>query len=75
MQIEVGPELGRFKNHEDWVNNAPAVYANAYQQAGCRDVITLDSALPRRVCLRGLQFNTARDEFTFPVVIYAIKAE
>ena len=74
MNIEIGEELGRFRSFEDWVNNAQRVYNEAYQEIGCKDVITLDSAEPRRVMHRGLQFQDAKRESTFPVVIYATKA-
>ena len=72
LEIEVGEELGKFESHAQWVNTAPQVYLKAYRKIGNRDVITLDSSTPRRVMLRGLQFNNARDESTFPVVVYAI---
>ena len=74
VEIEIGEELGRFKSHTHWVNHAQLIYQEAYKDIGSRDVITLDSATPRRVVLRGLQFNNARDDCTFPVVIYAIKS-
>lgn len=72
LEIEVGMELGRFNNFPQWVNHAQMVYQEVYKDLGSKDVIALDSATPRRVMLRGLQFNKARDECTFPVVIYAI---
>lgn len=73
IEIEIGEELGRFKSFQDWVNRAETVYGNAYQKIKSRDVITLDSAMPRRVMLRGLQFHQADKDATFPVIIYAIK--
>lgn len=75
VEIEIGEELGRFKNIEDWINRAQTVYTAAYQKIESRDVITLDSASPKRVMLRGLQFNQADKDATFPVVIYAIKGK
>ena len=72
VEIELGEELGRFKSHAEWVNHARHTYRRAYEKIGSKDVITLDSAFPRRVMLRGLQFNIAHKEFTFPAVIYAI---
>ena len=75
VEIEIGEELGRFKNIEDWINRAQTVYTKAYQKIQSRDVITLDSASPKRVMLRGLQFNQADKDATFPAVIYAIKGE
>lgn len=71
-EIEIGEELGRFTSHADWVNRAPGVYKKAYLKISSRDVITLDSATPRRIMLRGLQFNNADNDCTFPAVIYAI---
>ena len=74
IEIEVGEELGRFESKAQWVNKAPGVYQRAYAKIGSRDIITLDSAEPRRVMLRGLQFEEADKDFTYPAVIYAIKA-
>ncbi len=72
IEIEVGEELGRFASKNDWINYAETVYTRVYKKIGSRDVITLDSATPRRVMLRGLQFNVAHDECTYPAVIYAV---
>ena len=72
--VEIGRELGRFKSKLEWVNHAASTYKNAYKNIGCRDVITLDSATPRRVVLRGLQFENAHKDCTFPVIIYSIGA-
>ena len=74
VEIEVGEELGRFESKAQWIATAPGVYRQAYQKIGSKDVITLDSATPRRVMLRGLQFEQADKDFTYPAVIYAIKA-
>lgn len=73
VQIEIGEELGRFESHAQWVNHAKRVYAEAYRKIGSHDVITLDSATPRRVMVRGLQFRHAHEDCTFPAVIYAIQ--
>ncbi len=73
VEIEIGEELGRFDSHAQWVNHAQRVYKQAYEKIGSKDIITLDSAIPRRVMLRGLQFNNADKECSFPAVIYAIK--
>lgn len=73
VKIEIGEELGRFESRAAWVNHAQRVYQAAYLKISNRDTITLDSAIPRRVMLRGLQFNNAHDDCTFPAVIYAIK--
>ncbi len=71
INIQIGEELGRFTSHSQWVSHAKRVYEGAYNKIGSKDVITLDSAIPRRIVHRGLQFNVARDECTFPVVIYS----
>jgi len=73
VEIEIGEEIGRFKSHAEWVNHAPWVYQAAYNKIGSKDVITLDSATPRRVMIRGAQFNRAEIELTFPVMIYALE--
>lgn len=73
-EIEIGEELGRFTSKGNWINNAKRVYQQAYMKIGSRDVITLDSATPRRVMLRGLQFEQADIDCTYPVVVFAIKS-
>ena len=75
VEIEIGEELGRFKSKENWIIRAQSVYAQAYRKIQSRDVITLDSATPRRVMIRGLQFDQADKDATYPVIIYAIKGE
>lgn len=72
VEIEIGEELGRFESKREWIKHAQRVYRQAYCRIGSTDVITLDSAIPRRVMLRGLQFEQADRDCTFPVVIYAI---
>ena len=72
VEIALGKELGRFESRAQWINHAERTYSQVYQQIGSKDVITLDSATPRRVMQRGFQFNRAHDEFTYPAVIYAI---
>lgn len=73
VEIEIGEELGRFENMAQWIHRAQSVYLQAYNRIGSKDTITLDSASPRRVMIRGLQFHQAQDDCTFPAVIYAIK--
>ena len=75
VEIEIGEELGRFESKEQWINTAQNIYKRAYEKIRSKDVITLDSATPRRVMLRGLQFEQADKDLTFPAVIYAIKAK
>ena len=71
-EIQIGEELGRFESKSQWINTAQRVYYQAYQKIGSKDVITLDSEKPRRVVLRGLQFEQAEEDSTYPIVIYAI---
>jgi len=75
VEIEVGEELGRFTSKQQWVSHAERIYGEARSKFGSRDMITLDSAIPRRVMLRGLQFNQADVDCTYPAVIYAIKTQ
>lgn len=75
VEIEIGEELGRFESKAQWVNHAQRVYKEAYRKIGSKDIITLDSATPRRVMLRGLQFMNAHDDCTFPAVIYSIASD
>jgi len=74
VKIEVGEELGVFTSKAHWIDSAQRVYTKAYQQIGSKDVITLDSATPRRIMLRGLQFKNADTDCTYPAVVYAISA-
>ena len=71
-KIEIGEELGVFTSKAHWIDSAKRVYTKAYQQIGSKDVITLDSATPRRIMLRGLQFRNADEECTYPATVYAI---
>ena len=73
VEIEIGKELGRFESLGQWINHAQRVYKQAYEEIKSHDVLTLDSATPRRVILRGLQFEQAEKDSTYPAVIYAIK--
>lgn len=75
IEIEIGEELGRFESKEHWIKTAQQVYQLAYTKIRGRDIITLDSAIPRRVMLRGLHFDQADKDATFPAVIYALKSE
>lgn len=73
--IELGDELGRFSSHPQWVSHAARVYSQARNSVRSEDYITLDSAIPRRVITRGLQFSNAQSDGTFPAVIYAISSK
>ena len=73
VEIEIGEELGRFESKGQWIATAQRVYRQAYNTIGSKDIITLDSATPRRVMLRGLQFEEADKDCTYPAVIYAIR--
>lgn len=69
--IQLGEELGSFSSEQDWINRARNVYISAYEKIGSKDVVTLDSASPRRIMDCGLHFRIAKEQGTYPAVIYA----
>ena len=73
VEIEVGEELGSFSSEQDWVNRAKNLYAAIYEKIGSKDVVSLDSAIPRRIVRYGCHFRTAREEGTYPITIHEIR--
>jgi len=67
--LEVKEELFRFSDFDDWVNNAPERYVNG----GIPPKYTVALDTGGRTCLSGKEFMTARDEGTFPVIVYSLK--
>ena len=71
IEIQIGPELFRFTSHAQWVNKA----ASWFKHSGAArfGYVCIDAA--GRVCTHGKQFGRARDEETFPVIVYAVDPE
>lgn len=68
LTIRVGREICRFNSFPHWVNTAQRKLANCGVHH--RRYIALDTR--GRVCVMGREFMRARDEDTFPIVVYAI---
>ncbi len=69
ITIEVGDELLRFTSFIQWVNKASSWLA-LYRET---NYICIDAR--GRVCRRGEHFMRARDEETFPVIVYSLILE
>jgi len=73
VTMMLGPELFRFDTFSEWVNKAPSWYATSGLR-GCshcgnvRHAVAVDAA--GRICRNGGQFMRARDDDSFPVVVY-----
>jgi len=63
-----GRELFRFASHGEWVAKASSWFVR--NNVDGRDVICVDSL--GRVCRVGRHFARARDEGTFPVIVYKV---
>lgn len=63
-----GRELFRFESHGEWVAKASSWFVN--NNVDSKDVICVD--LLGRICCVGRHFARARDEGTFPVIVYKV---
>jgi hypothetical protein len=72
VPIQLGPEAFRFDSFEHWVNKAQSWFASRIPDRARlgRRYLCIDAA--GRVCMIGADFMRARDEGTFPVVVYLI---
>lgn len=68
LTLRVGREICRFNNFLHWVDTAQRQFARSGVHH--RRCLALDTQ--GRVCVMGREFMRARDEGTFPVVVYAI---
>lgn len=64
VTLQLGPEMFRFTSFNEWVNKAHSWFSNC----GVRHYVAVDTK--GRVCVSGREFQRARDEGTFPVVVY-----
>lgn len=64
--VQIGDELFRFDSFTQWVNKAQ----RWFRTCGERKHICIDAR--GRICLSGLEFARARDESSFPIVVYRI---
>jgi len=65
--VILGELLFEFYAFEQWVNKAQSWFQ---QYAWNKDTICLDER--GRVCVRGIHFQRARDENTFPIKVYEV---
>lgn len=68
IEISLGDKLFSFKSHDDWIDNASMLYSKCGVERG--KYITIDSI--GRVCIKGLEFNRAKNEGTYPITVYKI---
>jgi hypothetical protein len=69
MTIQVGRELFRFRNYQEWVNKAPAKFDRC--QVMRPYIICVDTK--GRVCALGIDFVRARDDKSVPVRAYSLE--
>ena len=67
VQVTLGEELFRFETFSQWVNKAPTWFSQL--KCGTKYVCIDQSG---RICQTGKEFMRARDEKSFPVVVYSI---
>ena len=67
QMVRFGDELFRFESFERWVNKASSWFSNLSHGT---EYICIDSI--GRICKIGKHFMRARDEKTFPIVVYSI---
>ena len=66
IMVKVGAEAFRFNKFSDWVNGAGSLFEIA--ELKDRDVLCVDAR--GRICLTGREFIRARDDNSFPIVVY-----
>ena len=71
VSVQLGRKLFSFTNHQHWVTYASRYFAS--NGATNKTVLCLDQK--GRVVEQGSEFMRARDENTFPVDVYLLKAE
>lgn len=71
MNIEHGEKLFEFASFADWCNTAKSKFFTA--KVSGDDVICVDRR--GRLCGWGKHFMQARDEDTFPVEVYRLRAD
>jgi hypothetical protein len=68
VMVTVGQKLFEFVSLADWASHAQMLYLRA--GANMHNSIAID--VSGRVCMAGCDFQTARDDGTYPVVVYAV---
>lgn len=68
MEVNLGEELFRFDSFSRWVDTAATLFRRHGLKHGYGYVCVDASA---RICQTGREFTRARDEGTFPIVVYS----
>ena len=71
INVKVSAEAFRFNKFSDWVNGAGSLFEIA--ELKDRDVLCVDAK--GRVCLTGTEFIRARDDNSFPIIVYRALCE
>ena len=65
VRVRLGDELFRFSSHSQWVNKAQSWFRGVRRGYVCID-------RKGRICQAGKEFMRARDEDSFPIIVYSI---
>lgn len=68
IKVAASRELFRFCTFREWVNTA----SWRWESAGVRSGDTLCVDTQGRVCKKGAEFMRARDDKTFPIIVYEV---
>ena len=71
IKVKVGAECFRFRTFSDWVNGAGSLFEIAKLRG--EDVLCVDAR--GRICLSGKEFMRARDDGSFPIIVYRAVCE
>ena len=66
IEISAGKELFRFRNQQDWVNNASTRFPG--NGVSAQETLCVDAR--GRICLTGNEFMRAEREKTYPIRVY-----
>ena len=69
VRVRLGSEIFRFTSYSQWVNKASSWFRGARLRDGY-GYICVDAE--GRICQRGTEFMRARDDDSFPIVVYAL---
>ena len=67
INVKMEAEAFRFNKFSDWVNGAGSLFEIA-ELRGNEDSLCVDAK--GRICLTGKEFMRARDDGSFPIIVY-----
>ena len=70
VQVRLGNEIFRFTSFSQWVNKAASWFRGAQLRDGY-GYVCVDAK--GRICQVGREFMRARDEDSFPIIVYSIE--